>query len=158
MATARWPYYAEGENSRTKIMLHGLSAEPVSSLVSLAGSWLDPPELKLAEGTLSASRYANEGYDPTQRAWVLTCREKGTPSTLELELKASDDAPIVNPALVVRDWGSVDTKLRINGSKAILGKDFRLGYRPNEEGSDLVVWMKVESHGPVTVELSPTVN
>jgi hypothetical protein len=53
-------------DSVTKIMLDGLTKRPAAELAVLARSWAAPPELKVADGD-----FVSQGYDPSQRAFVL---------------------------------------------------------------------------------------
>ena len=146
-----WKPYAQEDNSRTWIMLHGMTDGKAAELAKLAKSWLNAPKLKL-KGT---SEYANEGYDPTERAYVLSCKNSGKPSKLELVLEASEDSPIVNPAFVVKGWGMIGAQLKLDGKTIERGKLFRYGHRPAEHGDDLVVWVKTESDKPTNVSLLP---
>ena len=148
-----WKPYAQEENSRTWIMLHGMTDGKAAELAKLAKSWLSAPKLKL-KGT---SEYTNEGYDPTERAYVLSCNRAGERSTLEFVLDASADSPIVNPAFVVKSWGMIGTQLKLDGKTIERGKLFRYGHRPAEHGDDLIVWIKAESDRPTNVSLLPAV-
>lgn len=147
----KWKPYAEQDNSRTWIMLHGMTDGEASDLARLAKSWLNAPKLKLKD----TSRYANEGYDPTERAYVLSCKKTGEPSAFEFVLEASEDSPIVNPAVVIKGWGKIDTRLKLDGKAIRPGKGFRYGHRPAEHGDDLIVWIKTESNKPTSVSLLP---
>jgi hypothetical protein len=149
-ATVEWKPYAKGEKSQTKIMLHGMTDKAVAELVPLAKSWLKPAELKRAGGA-----YKSEGYDPTQLAYVLVCKNPGKGSEIKFELAASEESPVVNPAFMIKGWGGAGASLEINGSKATQGKDFRTGHSRTAGGTDLIVWIRIESTKPIKVGLSP---
>lgn len=149
-ATVEWKPYAKGEKWRTKIMLHGMTNKPAADLVPLAKSWLQPAELKLSGGA-----YESKGYDPTQLAYVLVCRDAGKASEVIFELEASEEQPVVNPAFVIKGWGPAGASLKVNDSNVPQGKDFRIGQRRTADGTDLIVWIRVESTKPITVGLSP---
>jgi hypothetical protein len=134
----------------TAVSLCGMAEKTVPELVPLARSWNHPAELNL-EG----SGFSSKGYDRYQRAYVLTCKDEGNPSTLKLKLAASEGSPLVNPAFVVKGWGEAGAELRINGRQLKRGKNFRSGHNHTLEGSDLVVWIKRESTKPITISLSP---
>jgi hypothetical protein len=131
-------------------MLHGMTNKPAAELAPLAKSWLYAPNMQL-----KSSMYRSEGYDPTQRAYVLACQNRDKPSKLEFTLAASEASPIVNPAFVIEDWGSACVSLEVNGEKMDRGRDFRFGHRRTPESSNLIVWFRNESIKPVTVLLSP---
>ncbi len=138
-------------NSMTKIMLCGLTDKPVEELLPLARSWLRPPTL-----TVTSAAFANEGYDPTQRAYILTCQHSGKPAKLEVVLLASEESPLVNPALIVKDWGKAGVALRLDGVSVVPAEDLALGHRERLEGTDLVVWIRTTSMAPLHIELTPS--
>jgi len=130
--------------------LYGMTNNPAISLLSLAKSWISPPELKVF-----GSKFKSDNYDYTQRAYVINCKETG--NALEFELKASEDSPIVNPAFVIKNWGDLGAKLEINGRLINRGKNFRFGHRHRVKGTDLIIWIKYKSMKPVKISVSPTV-
>ena len=152
-ATVEWKPYAQGENWRTKIMLHGMTDKPVAGLVPMAKSWLSAPEITDLSGG-----YRSSGYDPTQRAYVLECEDVGQPAALQFELRASKDSPAVDPALVVAGWGKAGATVSLGGKPLTQGKDFRVGHRAGEETTDLVVWINTELTRPVVIALAPSTN
>jgi hypothetical protein len=150
LSHVEWKEYSIEGLSRTWIMLNGMTNKPAAELVPLAKSWLYAPQLK------SSSRgYVNEGYDQTQRAYVLRRKDMNKPSALKFELAASKASPVVNPAFVVKNWGKGRVSLRIEDEKVEWGKDFRFGYRDTLEGGDLIVWVKMESTKPVKISINP---
>ncbi len=61
------------------------------------------------------------------------------------DLLADAERPVINPAFVVTNWGDAHVKVNI-GEKALLqGKHFRFGHRHTLEGTDLIVWLEIES-------------
>ncbi len=141
--------YETTENSITKIMLCGLTEKSVIQLLPLAKSWLAPPELKLKTVALQS-----QGYDPTQRAYVLTCKKTGKPAVIEFELPASDESPVINPAFIIKNWGEAQARLNINGKTIKPGKNFRFGHSHTLEGCDLIVWLKIESTDKLKISLA----
>jgi len=143
------PRYESSERTYWSSLLYGTTEESGEGLVSLASSWLQPPELKVR-----ASDFKSEGYDLGQRAYILKCKEAGKPSVLEFELAASDESPLVNVCLIIKGWGDTGVTLKIDDNVIARGKNFRLGYVRSLEGTDLVVWIKEESTKPVKITLS----
>jgi hypothetical protein len=131
-------------------MLHGMTDKPAAELVPLAKSWLYAPWMQLKSGA-----YRSRGYDQTQRAYLLACKERGKPSKLELKLASSERSPVVNPAFVIEDWGGAGVSLKVNGEKMNRGKDFRFGHRRTLESNDLIVWFRTESTKPMDILLTP---
>ena len=146
-----WDPYAQTDHSMTKILLHGLTTKSAAELVPLAKSWLSPPT-----AVISGSEFANQGYDPAQRAFVIN-RESGSPaSKLQLVLKASSESPLMNPAFVIKNWGDVEPKLTIDGKLIPRGAKFRYGFVSHLEGSDLVAWLAMESTKSTRIEFTAT--
>jgi hypothetical protein len=143
-----WKAYAQTETSMTKIMINGLTDKSAKEQLPLAKSWATPAELKV-----KGDGFYSDGYDPTQRAYVLNCKSKG--SVLNIQLAASDEQPIFNPAFVINGWGPSDAELKINGKEIKRGRDYRFGHRHGLEGSDLIVWIKAESTKPIQITLTP---
>jgi hypothetical protein len=141
-----WEEYDVTETSRTRIMLHGLSAQPHSELVKLAKSWLRAPGLN----GLSAG-YHDGGFDKAERAYVVARENTGAP--LSFELNASADQPAVNPAFIVKGWGDRPAILLVDGKPVPRGKDFRYGHRERLDGTDLILWLKLQSTKPVQISI-----
>jgi hypothetical protein len=142
--------YETGGNSMTKIMLCGLTEKPAGELVPLAKSWLRPAELNLKTGA-----FGYEGYDRTQRAYVLVRKVGNQPGFIEFELAASEESPVINPAFVIRNWGEADAVLRIDGEVVKHGKNFRFGHNRTLDQTELVVWIVQESTRLVKVAIGP---
>ena len=144
-----WKAYETTDASMTKIMLNGLTDKTVDELVPLVKSWSNPPELEVVEGD-----FENDGYDAAELAFHLTSEDGAEPLTMEIE--ASEESPVIDPAFVVNNWGYSEADLEVNGRRVERGKDFRVGHRERLEGTDLIVWFRLETTEPVTVSLTPS--
>jgi hypothetical protein len=133
------------------IMLNGLTEKPAAALLPLAKSWLSPPQMEIA-----GNGFAAAGYDPTQRAFVLSRRGQSASSALSVLLRASEESPVVNPVLLIRGWGPSAPRVEIDGRPAPLGPDVRAGHIHGLEGDDLVLWIRKESASPVRIAISPS--
>jgi hypothetical protein len=134
----------------TKIMLCGLTDKDAGDLLPLARSWLHAPKSKLV-----GEAFHNDGYDPTQRAYVFRCKDPGHPSRLEIELDANAQSPLNNLCLVVANWGTADARLEIDGQAIARGKGLRMGHRETLESSDLIVWIERQAVGKLRLALAP---
>jgi hypothetical protein len=141
------------KNSFTAVSLCGMSDNAVTELVPLARSWNYPARLVITSGN-----FHSEGYDKYQRAYVLFCEENGEPLPMECEVAVSEESPSFNPALVIKNWGQAGVSVKVNGKQVKRGKGLRCGYNHTLEGSDLVVWLEMESIEPITISLSPAAN
>jgi Concanavalin A-like lectin/glucanases superfamily len=146
-----WKVYSKSENTETKILMDGLTTKSAAGLLPLAKSWLSPPQMQV-----KAADYDSDGYDPTQRAYVLTRTKSRNPATLQLTLDGSEQSPVLDPAFVIKDWGDGGAQLKIDGRSTALGKTFRLGHIRRLESTDLVIWLQKESTVPFNIELTPT--
>jgi hypothetical protein len=128
--------------------LYGMGDLPVDQLVTLAKSWNHPPQLEVSDGLCA------RGYDRGQRAFVL---ERVVPSTggVTIQVAASPDSPVYNPALVILGWGTADADLAIDGQEIARGSKFRAGHRHGLENSDLIVWLEYKATKPFELTLTP---
>ena len=130
--------------------LYGLTDQPPKALAVLARSWNFPAEL-----ALSGEGYTSQGYDPNQRAYLLSRQPSKAHQPLHLTLRSSGSSPVLNPALVVKHWGEAGARLDLQGRAVARGKEFRFGHRRTLEGTDLVVWAKLQASEPVALSLTP---
>jgi len=134
----------------TKLLMDGLTTKSAAELVPLAKSWLSPPKVEV-----KGEAFQSEGYDPTQRAFVVTRMNAGRSEAVELTLQASESSPVLNPAIVVKNWGDEAVQLKIDGRAVNWDKDFRRGYVQRLDGTDLVVWIRQESVASVRIAITP---
>jgi hypothetical protein len=145
-----WRPYEETVDGVTMLMLNGLTDKTAEALVPLARSWLSPPKMDVeGEG------YVGEGFDATERAFVIARRGQDGPARVTVVLQASKDSPAVNPVLRVRHWDSAVPRIEIGGRPVVDGKDVRAGLIPGLEGDDLVLWVRGEWTSPVRISISP---
>jgi len=128
--------------------LYGMTNKPAVSLLALAKSWNFPPKL-----STKSEGFTGSGYDYKQRAYIIKCSNPG--KAVEFVLAGSGESPVLNPAFVINNWGQADARLKIDGEQIKRGKSFRFGHRHTLQGTDLIVWIKIESTEPIEVSLSP---
>jgi hypothetical protein len=144
-----WRPYEETPDGVTMLMLNGLTEKPAEALLPLAKSWLSPPKMDVeGEG------YIGEGFDPTERAFVVARRGHEGPARVTVTLRASKDSPAVNPVLRIRRWDAGLPRVEIGGQPTSPGKDVRAGLIPGLDGEDLVLWIRGESTAPVRISIS----
>jgi hypothetical protein len=145
-----WRPYEDGETGITMLMLNGLTDKTGAGLVPLAKAWLSPPPIEVA-----SAGFRSEGFDPTQKAFVVSRHGAVDGQPLGITLRASAESPIVNPAFLIRDWGGAGAEIHIDGTRVAIGKDVRVGQVHRLEGDDLVVWVRKESAAPVRISIAP---
>lgn len=144
-----WKDYEVTADSRTRVMLHGLTDKPDAGIVQIGKSYVHAPKL-----TVKGDGFTGGDYDVCQRAYVLT-KNDSKAAKLNFAAAASPDSPLVNPAFVVKNWGDKDVALTVNGKPIVRGKRFRVGHVDTLEGTDLVVWIEMEATAPTEVSLIP---
>jgi hypothetical protein len=153
-------HYRRTDNTLEQIYLQGMTnaENPVDEVVQLAWSWIAAPRLQMEGFKMS---YTVITYDPAQRAYIVP-REGRGPRELEFTLEEDEDmgefgAPmcIVNPAFIVKGWGTSGVELKVDGKTVEVGKDFRIGYEKTDAGTDLVIWVKMESDESIKVKILP---
>jgi len=142
-----WSEYAKSEDSITKILMDGLTNRPAAELAILAKSWLHPAAVET-----SARGFESKGYDPTQRAFVVI-RNTGSSSQLQLKLNASDDSPLFDPALLVKNWNADTATVTVNG-RALPAGSVRVGTIRHLDGTDLVVFLQQQTTKPTEITLT----
>jgi hypothetical protein len=128
--------------------LYGMTDLSMPDLVVVARSWNSAPELEVkSEG------FESGGYDLGRRCYVVHRKENADGDILAVRIMASEESPVYNPSLVVRNWDRESLALRIDGKTIPRGKDFRAGVHRTLEGSNVIVWLKARSTEPVSVTL-----
>jgi hypothetical protein len=134
-----WDAYQRTDQTETKLLLNGLTAQPAALLVPLAKSWISPPAITVASGDASGAE-----YDPAQRAFVVHRGANAKAGGVTLKLTASDVSPLVNPAFVIENW-SGPTKVTVSGEGLKPGTPVRMGYVHHLEGDTLVLFVELNS-------------
>ena len=131
--------------------MYGATSQSVETIVPLARSWLVSPTLKLL-----SNGYVSQGYDRTQRCYVITRKsEKAVPAELEIKLEANAEVPLYHPALVVKEWGDFDVSVKVDGQDVTSTPICRVGFVRRVNQTDLVVWLKIEKNNPVNISFTP---
>ena len=144
----QWRDYARTDKTRTRIMLQGMTEKRADGLVPLAKSWLKAPTMRV-----TSSGYRAEGYDPSERAYLVERTGSGDSSSCMFVLEASEKSPLVNPAIIVKNWGNLSATLTLDGVRRPSGKHFRQGIRRGPLGDDLIVWIELDLRKPVEIIL-----
>ncbi len=142
-----WMPHEERPDGVTMVMLNGLTTTSVTGLLPLAKSWLQAPQ-----ATAHTAAFDSLGFDRPERAFVFARRQDA--AALDLTLAATADSPLVNPALVIRNWNDSSVKVRLNGQLLAEGANLRTGITQRLDGQDLVVWLRRTSNAPLRLTLS----
>jgi hypothetical protein len=145
-----WKMYSRDAGGETKILMDGLTTRSAAELLPLAKSWIAPPAL-----TVAGDRYQSQGYDPTQRAWVVAAAAGRLASSLQLTFAASEESPLFDPAVIIRNWGDGGARLWVDGQPEAWSRVFRAAHVQHLDGTDLVIWIQKQSTQPVRIEIWP---
>ena len=142
----QWNDYSKTDKTRTRIMLQGMT-DKKDEVVKVAKSWLNAPEM-----TVASRGFAEGKYDDAERAYVL---EKTASKQLSLKLafQASDESPLINPAIIVKNWGNHEAELYVDGKIQKNPEVFKQGIRKGEEGDDLILWIRMDKKSQVEIEI-----
>jgi len=150
-----YAHYRKTEKTIEQVYLSGMidSEDPRKELVTLAWSWIVPPKVTMQREHPS---YRIQYYDPAQKAYVLDWKQDQ--KELEFELIADPDyygvvSTIVNPVFLVRGWGKAPVQLEIDEERIEPSEKFHIGYEATDSGTNLIVWLKLESKEPVHISL-----
>lgn len=131
--------------------LYGMTDKPIDEVIRLARSWSYAPQLKVIAGKVES-----EGYDLSQRAYILNYK-KGSPSgEIKCTIEASENTPFIKGCLLIKDWEEESFEVIVDGESMIKGKDYRLGYIRTLTGAVHVIWIEKKSTRPVEIVLIPT--
>ena len=125
-----------------------MNDKPFDLLIPLAKSWIQAPKLQVISGSVKS-----DGYDFSQRAYNLSCKDSNEPST-ELVIDASSDSPMVNGCFVIKNWGDEEPAVEVDGRVLKKGSGYSVGKIRTLEGSDLVLWVEKVSTAPVKIKIS----
>ena len=145
----QWNDYEYTNKTRTRIMLQGVTDKKADKLVPLAKSWLKAAKMKII-----SDAYTGGSYDQAEKAYLIENIDprKSTPCTFIID--ASKESPLLNPAIIIKNWPGQLPTLSINGKKIKQGKDFRQGIRKGPFGEDLIIWIRLDNQNPVKLLFS----
>jgi len=125
----------------------GMTTQPIDSLLPLARSWNYPAEVKL-----NSTHFKFYGYDQYQRCYNFENISE-TNEALEFDIMGSPNSPIVNLACVIKNWKGSNANIEIHGKNAVQGVDYKIGYLPELDTHNLVVWINITSSSEVNVKI-----
>ena len=90
----------------------------------------------------------------SQRGLILSKRKIAAKASLDFTIEASEESPLLNPAIIVRNWGKQAAELRIDGRSIPEGKNFRQGIVSRPDGDDLIIWLRMESKKQMDIKIN----
>ena len=140
------PIIHEDGNRLYWIGLYGMNSMSMNELVSFGRSWAYAPEI-----AVTGKGFISKGYDKVQRCYHLE-NKNSKAGTVEFTLKGSKDSPVVNPAIVVKNWNSNGAKILVNGKE---NRNSKVGINHQLGGDDLVLYFTLKEVVPVRITILP---
>ncbi|MEM8893263.1 MAG: hypothetical protein AAGC88_01720, partial [Bacteroidota bacterium] len=137
-----WNEYESDDRSMTKIMLCGMTNGSIDDVVRMNQGWSDPAEITIDGGGSGVYRADEKAY-----------HINASGDKLSFTLQGNAKSPIVNPAFVVKNWGSDDADIKVNGEIKRPSKDLRVGYKNTLESADMILWLRHDSNEELTIEI-----
>jgi hypothetical protein len=126
--------------------LYGMNTLAVDRLIRFGRSWAYAPQLKInSPGAVS------RGYDRSRRCYQLE-KTSANPASIDFVLSGSQDSPIINPAIYVKNWNAESARIMIDG-ESISEKEIGISHKL--EGKDLVVFLWLESDAEISIRILP---
>jgi hypothetical protein len=99
----------------------------------------------------SPGRPVSGAYDRSERCYKIE-NGSGHPGRIDVTLPGSTAAPVVNPALYIKNWNGEGARVLVNGREAD-GAEIAASARL--EGTDLVVFLPMKSASRVEIRILP---
>ncbi|MEM8891227.1 MAG: T9SS type A sorting domain-containing protein, partial [Bacteroidota bacterium] len=118
------------------------SSQDPTTVIPTVKAWRDSPPLS------SISGGSSQGYNVDQREYNLT----RSGSNISFTLAGSNDAPILNPCFVIKNWNTnAATPLLVNGAPAA---NYKQGIIVDTDGTEtLLLYVPMQSEMPTTFEI-----
>ena len=127
--------------------LKGMTKLPIDSLMPLARSWNNAPNVSGLSAGVSAA------FDKYQRAYVFTVFN-ASQKTIAFTVNASDASPVYNLPVVLENFSANITSIRINNKLLKAGKDYTLGQIDGLERTNTVLFIKIKSNATIAVKIN----
>jgi len=145
-----WNPVSATENSKTYVMLHGMTDLKAGELGTVAKSWLYP-----AKVIIEASKgFTYDGFNSSERAYSFTDHNPGNSQKATFNLMACSDNPLHNPVFIIHNWKNKNAKLKIKGTNQKI-EEIKQGIEYGVNGNALVIWIKAEITIPIEISISP---
>ena len=142
------PVVHDVDNGRSYVAsLYGMQNAEMEDLIEMARFWSHAPKMSIKSGL----GFTGGEYAMDERAYKI--RRTGKSTKLSFEIAASEKSPLVNPAIVIENWGNSHISIEIGGKTLTEDRDYFIGYDARLEGTDLIIWLKVKSEKTIMFDL-----
>ncbi len=126
--------------------LYGMNGMDMDQLVQFGRSWAFAPEL-----SISSSGTESKGFDRSRRCYQLENRTE-KPTEVAFTINGSQDSPIHNPAIYIKNWNAEGAHVLVNSKKL---DDCEIGIHHKIEGTDLIIFLWMKSDSSVSLNIVP---
>ncbi len=126
--------------------LYGMNTLAVDQLIRFGRSWAYAPPL-----TITSPGAVSQGYDRSRRCYQLE-KTSDKPTSIDFVLSGSQDSPVFNPAIYVKNWNAESARIMIDGKNL---REREIGICHKLEGTDLVVFLWMKSEARINVRILP---
>jgi len=141
MRTDRVTSSALGGANPSEYAIYGFTNKDIKSLVPLGRFWNRAPEMVVKQGATDTK------FKMSEKAYELVV----TGQNVEMEINATPESPLFNPAFVLKNWNKTQASIAVDGKKVNTGPDCRIGSRYTSNGIDLIVWMRMNREDTVNL-------
>lgn len=127
--------------------LKGMTNQPIDSLMLLAKSWNNAPNISNISTGVTAA------YDKYQRAYLLTV-SNASQKTIAFTVTASAASPVYNLPVVLEKFAANIVSIRLNNKLLKAGKEYTIGQIDGLENTNTVIFIKVKSSAAVVVKIN----
>jgi len=115
----------------------------------MAKSWLNAPEM-----TINTVGYTGGRYDRSEKAYIIEKIDLENAKYLEVSIMATTESPLINPAIIIKNWGMDLPRVKINNSPLSKGKKLRMGIRSTAQSNDLIIWCELGSDERIKINFN----
>lgn len=140
------PVIHEDGNRLYWIGLYGMNEMNMNDLIRFGRSWAFAPEI-----SVTGNGWKSKDYDKTQRCYQLESI-KPEAGPVELILKGSKDSPVINPAIILKNWNSKGAKILVNGKQI---NNTKVGINYQLDGNELIIYIPLNEMKTVKIKVMP---
>jgi hypothetical protein len=123
-----------------KILLEAMVNDKPEDMVPLARSWMNAPEMENLKG-------AEGRYEPGERAYLLNKKEENVSFTIA----ANKQSPIVNMAIIIKNWGNNDEAEVIINDKSI--PNLQGIFRDTDGSKTMAIWIDIFEFSEMKIDI-----
>lgn len=128
--------------------LIGMTTKSIDSLLPLARSW-NYPAFLISE----TPEFRSIGYDKYQRVYLIKSNNSKA-KDLHLVVKASNESPLQNLALVIDNWDAGNPQIKLNGTLIKESENYFVGRISGLDENKTIIFLKIESSKNIDLSIN----